>query len=50
MRELIALKCTKCNSKNYYLTKNKRKHPEKMGLNKFCRICRRYVMHKETKV
>jgi len=49
MRELIALSCTVCRSKNYYTFKNKRKHPEKFEVNKFCRACRKYSSHKETK-
>ncbi|MCP4653273.1 MAG: 50S ribosomal protein L33 [Candidatus Omnitrophica bacterium] len=50
MRELIALRCGECKRKNYFSTKNKRKHPEKMEVNKFCRFCRKYIVHKEAKV
>ncbi|MEI8350322.1 MAG: 50S ribosomal protein L33 [Candidatus Omnitrophota bacterium] len=49
MRELITLECTGCKRKNYYLTKNKRKHPEKSVLSKFCRFCRKHIDHKEAK-
>ncbi|MBD3246823.1 MAG: 50S ribosomal protein L33 [Candidatus Omnitrophica bacterium] len=49
MRELIALRCTECKRKNYYPTKNKRKHPEKMEIRKFCRACRAHTQHRETK-
>ncbi|UCD15748.1 MAG: 50S ribosomal protein L33 [Candidatus Omnitrophota bacterium] len=49
MRELIALRCTGCKRKNYYSSKNKRKHPEKFTINKFCRFCRKYVEHREAK-
>ncbi|MDP8290238.1 MAG: 50S ribosomal protein L33 [Candidatus Susulua stagnicola] len=49
MRELIALACTVCKRKNYYTTKNKRKHPEKMSLKKFCPWERKYIEHKEAK-
>jgi large subunit ribosomal protein L33 len=49
MRELIALECTVCKRNNYYVTKNKRKHPEKSTFNKFCRFCRKHTEHKETK-
>ncbi|MCD6583201.1 MAG: 50S ribosomal protein L33 [Candidatus Omnitrophica bacterium] len=50
MRELIALECTTCGRKNYYTTKNKRRHQEKFTINKFCRFCRKHTKHKETKV
>ncbi|MCK9615653.1 MAG: 50S ribosomal protein L33 [Candidatus Omnitrophica bacterium] len=49
MRELIALECTSCKRNNYYITKNKRKHPEKLNISKFCRFCRKHTEHKETK-
>ncbi|MDD4295244.1 MAG: 50S ribosomal protein L33 [Candidatus Omnitrophica bacterium] len=51
MRELIALQCTGCTSKhkNYYITKNKKKHTEKMLLKKYCKFCRKHVEHKEVK-
>ncbi|MCM8824275.1 MAG: 50S ribosomal protein L33 [Candidatus Omnitrophica bacterium] len=49
MRELIALECTVCKNKNYYTTKNKRKHPGKFNINKFCKFCRKYTEHKEAK-
>ncbi|MDD5584415.1 MAG: 50S ribosomal protein L33 [Candidatus Omnitrophica bacterium] len=50
MRELIALECTACKRKNYYTTKNKKKHPEKTTIKKFCRFCRAHTDHKEAKV
>ncbi|MFH1771410.1 MAG: 50S ribosomal protein L33 [Candidatus Omnitrophota bacterium] len=51
MRELIALECTNCTKhrKNYYITKNKRKHPEKMSISKFCPFCQKHYVHKEAK-
>ncbi|MFH1519003.1 MAG: 50S ribosomal protein L33 [Candidatus Omnitrophota bacterium] len=49
MRELIALSCTICKRKNYYTTKNKRKHPEKVSIKKFCSWERKYTEHKEAK-
>ncbi|MCF7908778.1 MAG: 50S ribosomal protein L33 [Candidatus Omnitrophica bacterium] len=49
MRELIALSCTVCKRKTYYLSKNKRKHPEKMTLKKYCRFDRKHTEHKEAK-
>jgi large subunit ribosomal protein L33 len=49
MRELISFECTACKRKNYYQDKNKRKHPEKLLLSKYCRFCRKHVEHKESK-
>ena len=49
MRELIALECSICKRKNYYSTKNKKRHQEKLVLNKFCKFCRKHTEHKETK-
>ena len=50
MRELISLQCGECKTRNYYITKNKRKHPEKSEIKKHCRVCRKHVVHKEGKV
>ncbi|MCQ9204901.1 MAG: 50S ribosomal protein L33 [Omnitrophica bacterium] len=49
MRELIALACAVCKRKNYYFTKNKRKHPEKLSMKKYCRFDRKHTEHKEAK-
>jgi large subunit ribosomal protein L33 len=49
MRELIALKCSGCKRKNYFTTKNKRKHSAKFHIKKFCKFCRKHLDHKETK-
>ncbi|MCM8831516.1 MAG: 50S ribosomal protein L33 [Candidatus Omnitrophica bacterium] len=49
MRELISLECSVCKRKNYYTTKNKRKHPEKFTINKFCKFCKKHTEHKESK-
>ncbi|MCM8788068.1 MAG: 50S ribosomal protein L33 [Candidatus Omnitrophica bacterium] len=49
MRELISLECSICKRRNYYTTKNKRKHSEKFVRNKFCKFCRKHTEHKEAK-
>jgi large subunit ribosomal protein L33 len=48
-REIIALKCEKCELKNYtsYKTKNIK---EKFEKKKFCSNCKEHTVHKETKV
>ncbi len=48
-REIITLACTECKRKNYTTTKNKRKHPERMELRKYCRFCRKHTLHRELK-
>jgi large subunit ribosomal protein L33 len=48
-RDIIALKCEVCSSKNYtsYKTKNVK---EKMEEKKYCANCQKHTVHKETKV
>ena len=48
-RDIIALKCIKCGSKNYTLFKTKNVK-EKIELKKFCGVCNEHTTHKETKV
>ncbi len=47
---LIGLKCSVCNSRNYYSRKNKKTIKEKLELNKFCKKCRKHTPHKEIKI
>ncbi|MBI4309340.1 MAG: 50S ribosomal protein L33 [Candidatus Omnitrophica bacterium] len=49
MRETIHFQCTTCNRINYSSTKDKKQHPERLELKKFCRFCRQHIIHKETK-
>jgi large subunit ribosomal protein L33 len=49
MREKIILECTECKSRNYFTTKNKRKHPERVEWKKFCPRCTAARWHKESK-
>ncbi|MFO7886203.1 MAG: 50S ribosomal protein L33 [Desulfobacteraceae bacterium] len=48
-RVIITLACTECKRKNYTTTKNKRKSPDKLEMNKYCRFCKKHVLHKEGK-
>ena len=45
MRDNIILKCTE----NYINTKNKRNHPDRMEVNKYCPRCNKKTVHKEKK-
>ena len=49
MREIITLECTVCKNRNYTSTKNKKKHPDRLEITKFCRYCRKHTPHKEIK-
>jgi large subunit ribosomal protein L33 len=45
----ITLACTECGDRNYTTTKNKRLHPERMEVRKYCKRLKKYTIHKETK-
>lgn len=47
MRDNIILKCTECGEENYINTKNKRNHPDRMEVNKYCPRCNKKTVHKE---
>lgn len=49
MRDNITLKCSECGEENYIATKNKRKHPDKITVNKYCPRCQKKTAHKEKK-
>ncbi|OPX31893.1 MAG: 50S ribosomal protein L33 [Gemmatimonadaceae bacterium 4484_173] len=49
MRIIVTLACTECKRRNYTTTKNKRTHPERMELKKYCRFCRKHTLHREGK-
>lgn len=49
MSDKITLACTVCKQRNYSTLKNKKKNPEKLEENKFCKYCGKHTVHKETK-
>ena len=49
MRDKITLSCSVCKERNYHMTKNKRKHPERVEWKKYCPRCDKHLPHKETK-
>jgi large subunit ribosomal protein L33 len=49
MRTKITLACTECKQRNYNTTKEKKNHPERMEIKKYCRFCRKHTLHRETK-
>ncbi len=48
-RDKVILECTDCRERNYFTTKNRRKHPQRVEWKKFCPRCRSHKLHKETK-
>ena len=49
MRDKLTFQCTVCAEQNYIGTRNKRKHPEKMEIKKYCPRCNKQTTHKEKK-
>ena len=49
MRDIITFECTKCKSRNYTSTKNKKSTTERLEFKKFCPFCRTHHPHKEIK-
>jgi len=41
--------CKDCKNVNYFLHRSKKAMEEKIELKKFCRTCRKHVVHKEAK-
>lgn len=48
-RYSLTLKCTECGEENYLTSKNKKKHPERLELKKYCPRCKKSTIHKEKK-
>ncbi|MBO8426302.1 MAG: 50S ribosomal protein L33 [Firmicutes bacterium] len=48
-RDQVILKCTVCGDENYFTTRNKKTHPNKMEINKYCPKCNKETLHKEKK-
>lgn len=48
-RDNIILQCSECKDQNYITTKNKRVHPDRFEIKKFCPKCKKMTIHKEKK-
>ncbi|RYL89916.1 50S ribosomal protein L33 [Sporolactobacillus sp. THM7-4] len=48
MRKKIILACSVCNARNYTTTRNPA-DTGRMEMNKFCKTCNEYTLHRETK-
>ena len=49
MRDNFIWKCTVCGEENYIGDKNKKNHPDRMEIKKFCSRCNKMTLHKEKK-
>ena len=49
MRDNIIYRCSVCGEENYIGTKNKRLHPDRVEIQKYCKRCNKKTMHKEKK-
>ncbi|MCF6286899.1 MAG: 50S ribosomal protein L33 [Candidatus Hydrogenedentes bacterium] len=49
MREKITLQCTECKRRNYTGTRDKRQHPDRLELKKYCKFERKHTLHRETR-
>lgn len=47
-RELVAMICSACKSQNYLTTRNKINMEKKLEVKKYCKICKKATLHKET--
>ncbi|HLA45688.1 MAG TPA: 50S ribosomal protein L33 [Aggregatilineales bacterium] len=51
VRVVIHLACTECESKprNYTSEKNRRNDQQRLEMKKYCPVCRRHTLHRETR-
>lgn len=49
MREGVIYRCTVCGNENYIGDKNKKAHPDRQEINKYCPHCQKKTVHKEKK-
>ncbi|MCG3195940.1 MAG: 50S ribosomal protein L33 [Candidatus Omnitrophica bacterium] len=48
-RVTLVLECVECKARNYTITKNKREHPGRVEVKKFCPRCKKHLPHRETR-
>jgi len=49
MRVKVVVECEVCKSRNYTLSKNRKEHPERLEVKKFCPRCGTHTIHRETR-
>ena len=45
----LTLKCNETEDENYLTSKNKKKHPDRIELKKYCPRCKKVTLHREKK-
>ena len=48
--EIVALKCSECNRRNYTRKKNRRNIQGKLEFKKYCKFDRMHTLHTETRL
>lgn len=46
---LIKMECSGCKKINYQSTRNKKTLKTRLQMKKYCKTCKKHLMHKETK-
>ena len=49
MRNAVTLACTECKQRNYQTNKNKKNNPDRIEMKKYCKVCKKHTLHRETK-
>jgi large subunit ribosomal protein L33 len=49
VRPKITMACVDCKDRNYITKKNRRNHPDRLELAKFCPRCGKQTAHRETR-
>ncbi|MDN5467255.1 MAG: 50S ribosomal protein L33 [Lactococcus raffinolactis] len=49
MIKKASLACTVCGSRNYSITVSSNGRDKRLEVNKFCKTCGKYTLHKETR-
>jgi len=49
VRPKITMACVDCKDRNYITKKNRRNHPDRLELAKFCPRCTKQTTHRETR-
>lgn len=49
VRPKITLACVDCKERNYITRKNRRNHPDRLEMKKFCPRDGRHTVHRETR-
>ncbi len=48
-RTQVILVCSECKEQNYFVDKNKKLHPDRMEVKKYCPKCQKQTVHREKK-